>query len=145
MKKHHFSVEINAPRERVWQILWDDKSYRQWTAPFHEGSHALSDWQEGSRVLFLGPNGNGMVSRIAQLKPNEYMSFEHLGEIKDGTENFETAKEKGWAGSLENYTLNDKHGSTELLVDMDADESFGDFFQNTFPKALQRVKELAEE
>lgn len=145
MKKLHFSTEINAPRERVWRVLWDDKTYRQWTAAFHEGSHAESDWKEGSKILFLGPDGSGMVSRIAQLKPNEYMSFEHLGELKDGKEDLEVAKEKGWAGSQENYTLKDKNGKTELFVELDSEGDFWEFLQNTFPKALQRVKELAEE
>ncbi len=144
MKKLNFSTQINATKERVWNILWDDATYRQWTAAFHEGSYAESDWQEGSKILFLGPGGNGMISRIARLVPNEIMTFEHLGEMKEGVEDFTTAAEKGWAGALEHYALHEINGGTKLFVELDWDDEFADYFQKTFPKALEKVKELAE-
>jgi len=140
----HFSTFINARPERVWQILWNDRTYRQWTAVFYEGSYAESDWQEGSKVLFLSPGGEGMVSRIARLIPNEYMSFEHLGFVKDGVEDYDAAREQGWAGGKENYTLRAKDGGTELVVDSDGAEDHEAYFNDTFPKALAKVKELAE-
>ncbi len=144
MKKINFSIQIDAPKTQVWQILWDDATYPKWTSAFAEGSTAETDWQEGSKVLFGDGKGSGMVSKIARLVPNEFMSFEHLGEIKNGVEDFETAEAKGWAGSLENYTLTEKDGGTRLDVELDSQESFEDYFSETFPKALQKVKELAE-
>jgi hypothetical protein len=39
------------------ESMWDDSTYRQWTSAFSEGSHAVSDWKEGSKVLFLSPEG----------------------------------------------------------------------------------------
>lgn len=140
MKKLTFTTTIDAPRERVWQTLWNDATYRLWTSVFHEGSYAESDWQEGSKILFLGPGGDGMSSRIARLIPNEFMSFEHLGEIKNGVEEHS----KNWAGALENYTLRQQNGGTELLIEMDADDSFAEYAQKTFPQALDKVKEVAE-
>ncbi len=143
MKKLNFSIHINAPRERVWQILWDDTTYRQWAAVFHEGSYAESDWEEGSRILFLS-GGNGMISRIARLVPNEVMTFEHLGEVKAGVEDFDSAEVQVWKGALEHYALSEREGGTELSVELDSDDVFADYFSKTFPKALARVKELAE-
>jgi uncharacterized protein YndB with AHSA1/START domain len=69
MEKMNFSIDINAPKEKVWNVLWDDNSYRKWTSPFAEGSYAKTDnWKEGSKVLFLGPSGDGMVSKVASNK-----------------------------------------------------------------------------
>jgi uncharacterized protein YndB with AHSA1/START domain len=146
MKKLNFSTQINASREKVWNILWTDATYRAWTSVFHEGSQAQSDWKEGSKILFVGSDGkNGMVSKIARLIPNEYMSFQHLGELKDGVEDFEIAKTQGWGDAFENYTLTAAGGEeTELTVELDAENSFADYFQDKFPKALAKVKELAE-
>lgn len=63
MEKLHFSTNINAPREKVWDTLWNDNSYRKWTSAFMEGSYAETDnWKEGSKVLFLSPGGDGMGS-----------------------------------------------------------------------------------
>lgn len=145
MKKLTFSIQINTPKERIWNILWTDETYRAWTSVFHEGSRAESDWKEGSKILFVGgDSGDGMVSKIARLIPNEYMSFQHLGEIKNGVEDYDSPAVKAWAGHHENYTLQEKGGGTELYVELDADDSFADYFQDKFPKALEKVKELAE-
>jgi len=145
MKKISFSTQINAPAARVWDILWNDSTYRAWTSVFHEGSCAESDWQEGSKILFLDGAGNGMTSRIARMIPNQFMSFEHLGELKEGVEDFETAKTHGWSGALENYALREKDGATVLEVEMDADDTFEDYFKDKFPIALAKVKALSEE
>jgi uncharacterized protein YndB with AHSA1/START domain len=145
MKKLTFSIQIDAPKEQVWNVLWNDESYRAWTSVFHPGSYAKSDWKEGSKILFLGGDGNdGMISTIARLIPNEFMSFQHLGELKNGVEDYDSPSAKGWAGAMENYTLQEKNGGTELSVELDADNSFADYFTQAFPKALDKVKELAE-
>ena len=144
MKKANFSVKINAPKEKVWETLWNDKTYREWTSVFSEGSHAVSDWKEGSKILFLGPEGGGMFSKIAKLVPNEYMSFEHLGELKEGKEQPADEKTQAWSGSQENYRLTETDGTTELNVEMDTTDEFLKYFNGVFPKALEKVKEIAE-
>lgn len=145
MEKINFATTINAPREKVWKTLWDDASYRNWTSVFAEGSYAKTEnWKEGSKVLFLSPDGDGMVSKVASNKPNKFMSFEHLGVIKNGVEDTESESVKGWAGAKENYTLTDENGKTKLVVDLESTDEFKDYFIKTFPVALEKVKELAE-
>lgn len=144
MEKQVFKIAVNAPREKVWNILWDDASYRDWTSVFSEGSRAVTDWKKGSKVLFLDHKNEGMVASIAENIPNEYMSIEHLGFVKDGVEDTESPGVKDWAGAHENYTLKTVNGQTELTVDMDITQQYLDYFRETFPKALDRVKTLAE-
>jgi hypothetical protein len=144
MEKQEFKIANDAPTETVWKVLWTDDSYRAWTAPFSEGSHAITDWKKGSKVLFLNGTGSGMVSTIDESIPNRYMSFKHMGVIKNGIEDTDSDEVKSWAGAHENYTLKEVQGKTELVVDMDMNDEFKDYFTATFPKALQKVKELAE-
>jgi uncharacterized protein YndB with AHSA1/START domain len=145
MEKKEFKITINAPKEKVWNILWGDDSYPAWTSVFAEGSRVETDnWKKGSKVLFLDGKGSGMVSTIAENIPNEFMSFKHLGEVKEGVENIASETVKEWAGALENYTLKSTNGKTELTVDMDISEEYMDYFMKTWPKALEKVKELAE-
>jgi uncharacterized protein YndB with AHSA1/START domain len=134
-----FHVEINAPREKVWRSLWDDDTYRQWTSAFSEGSYAESDWKEGSKIRFLGPDGNGMHSVIDTLVPNEQMKFRHIGEIKNGEES-----ESNWQGAMESYYLSDKNGGTEVRVELDSVGEYKEYFNVAFPKALHRLKQIAE-
>lgn len=145
MEKINFSVTINAPKEKVWEVLWDMDAYKAWTTAFYEGSYAKTDnWKEGSKVLFLGPNESGMVSMVAANKPNEYMSFRHLGEVREGVEDTTSENVKVWAGSTENYSLKSEDGTTALSVDMDITKEFKEMFEKMWPKALEKVKALAE-
>ena len=136
-----FSVNINAPKEKVWDTLWDDQSYRKWTAAFMEGSYAESDWNEGSKIFFLGSNGDGMVSTIQKKTPPDEMVFKHIGEIKNGVEEI-----NNWENATESYFLSETNGTTELAVELKMDDSpeFEKYFTETFPKALEIIKQLSE-
>ncbi len=144
MKRLNFSIPIHAPKEKVWRTLLDDSTYRAWTSVFGEGSHVEGDWSEGSKMLFLGDTGTGISSRIARHLPNEYLSIEHLGLVKNGVEDFDSEETKSWSGALENYILRENDGITTLDIELDTAESHEHYFLNTWPKALQKVKELAE-
>jgi uncharacterized protein YndB with AHSA1/START domain len=138
------STLINAPREIVWDVLLQDKTYRQWTEVFHPGSYAETDWQQGSKVLFKTPAGDGMVSKILVNKPNEVMSIEHLGILKDNKEYFDTEETKSWQGLKETYRLKTAGEQTELIIEQEITEKHAEWFRTTWEKALQKVKELAE-
>lgn len=145
MEKVRFTTIINAPREKVWSVLWTDESYRAWTSVFSAGSQAITDWKKGSKVLFTDGKGSGMVSRIDDLVPNEFMSFQHLGELKDGLEDTTSERVQQWAGGRENYILKSIGDTTELTTELDMVAEFKDYFMDTFPKALAKVKELSEQ
>jgi len=142
MERTTFSTSIDAPCDKVWDILWQDETYSQWTAVFAEGSSVETDWQKGSKVLFTDGKGSGMVSFIDDIVPNEFMSFKHMGELKNSVENM---AETAWTGSMENYHLKNMNGKTELTVEIDINDEFKEYFVNTFPKALAKVKELSEQ
>lgn len=145
MKTMEFDIKINAPAKKVWQVLWNDVTYRKWTSVFSEGSHAVSDWQEGSKILFLDPKGSGMHSVIETLKPNEYMAFKHLGEVKEFKEQPDTDATNAWKGAMETYLLKEENGSTKLYLKSDITPDFEEYFKEIFPKALASIKELAEQ
>ena len=149
MDKLHFKIEINAPKEKVWDTMLEDKTYRLWTEPFMPGSYYKGDWSKGSKILFLGPDPEtgkegGMVSRIAENKIYEFISIEHLGIVKDGVEDTTSEYATKWAPAFENYTFKEKNGITEVLVDMDINDEYAEMFKDMWPKALQILKELAE-
>lgn len=112
------------------------------------GSHYVGDWNKGSKILFLAPGESGkmggMVARIKENRQYEYVSIEHLGIVEEGKEDTSSEAVQAWAGALENYTFNEANGATEVLVDMDTVDEYKEMFLNTWPKALQKLKELAE-
>ncbi len=151
MQYLHFSTTINAPKEKVWDTMLEDATYREWTEPFHAGSYYEGDWSVGSKMLFLGPNDDGttggMVSRIVENRLYDFISIEHLGEVMNGVEDTTSERVKAWAGAHENYTFTENEGKTEVRVDLDFADGNPEMmamFEAMWPKALAKLKEIAE-
>ena len=144
MERIYFKIEIDAPKEKVWNVLLGETTYPVWTAPFAEGSRVITDWQIGSKALFVNAEGDGMISKIAEHIPNEYISIHHLGMYINGVEDYESEEVKKWTGAIENYKLSTKDGKSLLSVELDTTEDHKSYFEEKWPIALEKVKELAE-
>ena len=142
MTRKDFEILIDARPDIIWFCLWDLYHYRIWTGTFCEGSYAVTDnWEEGTRVHFLTPEGKGMYSDISLHLPEQAMIFTHQGII----ENFrEIPGATSWTGAREQYSLKDSDNQIRLHVQLDLDENHLAYFEQVFPPALQRIKELAE-
>lgn len=143
-QKLHFSTRINAPKEKVWDTMLNDETYREWTSPFMEGSYYKGSWEEGSEIQFLDPDGMGMSGKIAENKPYEFISIEMTGFVKDGEEDTESEGAKAMAGAHENYSFKETNGITEVSVDTGTTEEYKAMFEEAWPKALAKLKELSE-
>ncbi len=129
--------------------MLEDATYRQWTRSFNDPSYYRGDWNEGSKILFLGTEKDGgkesgMSSVIAKNVPFEYISIRHLGVIENGVE-------KPWPGEsagFENYTFTEKYGGTQVDVELanipDFYKEMADMMSVLWPKALGVLKTLAE-
>ena len=138
MKRLHYSITIEASRERVWDTMLAPDTYRQWTSPFCEGSHYEASWEKGSTIRFLGPGGEGMRAEIAENRPLEHISILHKACI--------TAEgEVAFPGpAFENYHFRDSGQGTELQVDVDTDGKYEAMFADMWPRSLARLKALCE-
>jgi uncharacterized protein YndB with AHSA1/START domain len=144
-----FEISIEATPEKVYRTMLDEKGYAAWTAEFNPASHYKGSWEKNSKILFLGENkdGNteGMVSRIKENIPNKFISIEHLGLVENDQEITNGPAVEGWAGALENYTFTEAGGKTQLVVNVDANQEFKAYFEETWPKALHKLKAICEE
>jgi hypothetical protein len=145
MERQTFEIVIDAPKETVWDILWNEATYPEWTAVFSPGSRAETTWQKGTKALFVDASNEGMVATIAENRPGEFMSIRHLGMVRDGVEDLDSPQVRQWAGALENYTLNTAGGQTRLTVEMDIAKEYQEQFATAWPEALRKVKQLAEQ
>lgn len=145
LTKINFSIVINAPVELVWQRMFDDKGYRNWTSAFCEGSYYAGKWQQGEPMRFLSPSGDGMVSEIAELEPLKFVSIKHLGFIVDGKDDFSSEQVTSWAPAFENYRFQQVAGGTELLIEQEIAPEYAQYMTDSWPKALQKLKTLCEQ
>lgn len=151
MKKLHYTKTIKAPAQKVFDTMLGigtKKTYEQWTAEFNPTSTYEGRWEKGAKMYFVGTDANGkrggMISEIADLIPGKFVSIRHYGMLDGDTEITEGEAVEKWAGSLENYTISEQNGITTVAVAIDMAEDYQDYFNTTWPKALQKLKELAE-
>jgi hypothetical protein len=99
-------------------------------------------------MRFLGPDPKeatkigGIQSDVAENMLFKFVSLKHTAEIKDGVVQ-ETSRE----GAYENYTFSEKDGVTSVDVELkmpDSMSEFDDYMKDTWPKALESLKNLSE-
>jgi len=139
-----FSVAIRAPRALVWDRMLDDEGYRLWTAAFCEGSYYEGSWDQGAKIRFLSPGGNGMTAEIAEQRRHEFISIRHLGEIAKGVEDTTSEKVRSWAPAYENYAFADSADGTVVTVTIETLPDYEKYMADTFPKALESLREICE-
>jgi hypothetical protein len=120
------------------------------TKVFNPTSYFEGSWEEGSIINFFGIEKDGgtisgMHSRIKENRLHEFISIEHLGFISGGVIDTKSEEVKKWTPAFENYTFTEVPGGTEVTVDMDIEESHKEMFEEIWPQALQKLKELSEE
>ena len=151
MNKLQFKVSINAPVARIYDImlgLSSKSTYEQWTALFNPTSTYEGTWDKGNKILFVGVDEHGekggMVSRIAENIPYQFVSIQHYGLVKSDQEITEGPEVEKWANGFENYTFEENNGTTTVTVDLDTSEDFQDYMNQTYPQALDKLKEICE-
>lgn len=145
MKELRFSEEINAPIQKVWDVLWTAGTYGKWTRFFTEGSRMESDWQVGGRTVFLDMDVNGMIATITELDVPRKVYFSHQGQLIKGVEDTTSDEVKAFAGALEKYDLEEKEGITHLKISVEVFEDFEKMMISGFTKGIAEVKKLSEE
>jgi len=151
MKKLQFKISIHAPVSKVYDFMLgisNKPTYEQWVSLFNPTSTYEGTWDKGTKILFIGTDENGekggMVSRIAENIPKRFVSIQHYGILKADKEITEGPEVEKWANGFENYSFEENSGATTITVDLDTAEDFSDYMNETFPKALDKLKELCE-
>lgn len=144
LKRLQWTVDIAAPASTVYQMLVGPESFRQWMSAFGDGLYFEGSWQKGQRIRFLTPEGHGVISEIAENRPNEFLSIRHLGYIADdGVEDTSSEAILAWAPAYENFTFTATPQGTRLTVDQDMTDEF-ESMPEAWPKALGKLKALCE-
>lgn len=100
------------------------------------------DLKQGNEVQFISAaNGYGVTSLIETLVINEFLLLRHSADTQDGGKR---ERKNEWTGGEESYSLTEKDGMTTLTVAFGVPPELEDYFTVNYPKALEKVKSLAE-
>jgi uncharacterized protein YndB with AHSA1/START domain len=148
----HFEISIDAEVGKVYKTMIDKDRYSEWTAVFNPSSRYEGSWKQGSEIHFFGTEKDkstvGMVSIIKENIPNRFISIEHQAIIHDGKKISSGPEADLWSGSLENYIFTSDNGKTKLTIEMKIPrklkEEYKNYFLDTWPKALNKLKSICE-
>jgi uncharacterized protein YndB with AHSA1/START domain len=144
MKNLRFSVDVDAPVDRVWHVMLDLETYRQWTGVFHAGSTYEGGWGEGEEIRFVGPDDDGTSSGlfgvIEQNQQNKLVRIRYLGDIESGVEN----RSGPAVGLHESYSFSETGGVTTLVVDLEVPDEWAEMMDGMWSEAVLEIKRLAE-
>lgn len=152
MERMQFKKDISAPVKKVYETMIGKETFKQWTAVFNpssdfEGGGVEGSWEKGSKIMFVGTDKTGkregMVGYIRENIPNQYVSIEYKGILDGDHEITEGPLASDWQG-FENYAFESHNGSTTVTVDIDVNDQMKEYFRETYPKALDKLKEICE-
>jgi uncharacterized protein YndB with AHSA1/START domain len=147
MEKLRYSVTINAPVQDVWTTMLNEATYREWTSVFGESSYE-GDWNQGSEIRFLGHDGDGsvagMIATVEENRPNELISLRYTGQVVNGEDDTTSEAAKAFMGSHEKYAFSEFQGATTVDVELDSADEFVAMFDDAWPPALEKLKEIVE-
>ncbi|MFG6440116.1 SRPBCC domain-containing protein [Pelomonas margarita] len=144
MQDLHYDIIIAAPVARVWDCMFDATAYRDWTRAFCEGSYYEGSWAQGARIAFRDPDGNGMEALVDEHRLHERLSLRLVGEISQGRPVADSLLAATPAHERYEFSAL-PGGGTQLTVHLQSwNDGFLAFLQDSWPRALQRLKALAE-
>ncbi len=102
----------------------------------------VGDLKQGNEIQFISAeNGYGVTSLVEKLTPGEFLLLRHSADTQEtGTRE----REKEWTGGTESYLLAETDGTTTLTAAFDVPPELEEYFEINYPRALERVKTLAE-
>lgn len=143
MKEMQFTVEIKAAKEKIWNTLWQDETFRQWAGLIDPGTYMVGELKEGGEVQFISAeNGYGVTSLVEKITENEFLLLRHSADTQDTGKR---EREKEWTGGVESYALTEEDGTTTLTASFDVPTEMEEYFKVNYPKALDQVKRMSEE
>jgi uncharacterized protein YndB with AHSA1/START domain len=145
MKTLEYQIDINASKEKVWNTMLQLETYQQWTEVSWPGSSYEGEWKQGAAMRFGAPGQGGTYAELREVRPYEHIHAEHTASINpDGSLDRDSEMAKGWVGTTESYTFTENNGTTALTVHIKTNPDWAPMFDEGWPPALKKLKELCE-
>lgn len=145
MKTLEFKIDITASPKKVWDTMLTPDTYKKWVQVSWPGSSYVGSWKKGEHIKFLSSSGEGTVAHLTEVNPYNLIDAKHVAVVlKDGSEDRNSEVAQGWVGTTETYRFNEKNGKTELRVIIKTNPAWEQMFNDGWPAALNKLKEITE-
>ncbi|HMG16824.1 MAG TPA: SRPBCC family protein [Saprospiraceae bacterium] len=133
------SVNIKAPASKVWRVLTDPELIKEYLF----GTKAISEWKEGSPILFTGEWGGnkyedkGVILTLEKDKIFQYSYWSSYSGMKDLPENY----------SVVSNILSESNEETILMIVQQGfkDQAAMDHTTENWKSVLTKIKSISEQ
>ncbi len=122
------TVEIDAPKAKVWEALTDPKKVKQ----YMHGTNLTTDWKVGSPIAWNGEwKGKAYVDKgtVLEIDPEKLLKYTHwspMGGSADRPENYHTVTyELVQNGAMTTLTLTQDNNASRDEADRMAADNWG--------------------
>lgn len=141
-----YKVVISAPVNKVWDIMLQKESYKQWVAKSWPDSSYEGSWTKGAQIRFTGPDGSGTLAKIVEMTPYQHVLARHVVVLgPGGVEDHTSEIAKGWIDITEAYHFAEHVGKTTVTVSIETTPEWKEMFDDGWPGALEDLKKLCEQ
>ncbi len=145
MKNIEFKISIGGTKKKVWETMLAPVTYKEWVNEAWPDSFFEGEWKEGNNLRFITEDGSGTLATLIEHRPYDYSFAKHIAVLQPGgIEDRDSDVAKGWIGTAESYTFTEKNNITELKVVLRINPEFEAMFNEGWPKALAKLKEICE-
>lgn len=133
------SVAINASPAKIWDVIINPATSRQWASAFSEGAYVETDWLEGSDVTWKDNDGNVGAKGVVEVhEPASLLRISYEEET-------EIAGDPPTTAYSETYSVTEENLQTRLIIQagpLRVKDS--DMHTPMWNSALEKIKYLAE-
>lgn len=145
MEHLEYKIVISAPVKKVWEIMLQEETYKQWVAKSWPNSFYKGKWEKGEQVRFIGQDGSGTLAELDEVKPYKRIFARHIAVLTPGGVEDKTSDvAKGWIGTTEAYQFAEHAGETTLTVLIGTNPEWRKMFDDGWPAALEELKQITE-
>jgi uncharacterized protein YndB with AHSA1/START domain len=146
MEKLEFKISIAADKHKVWDTMLQLDTYKEWVGASWPDSFYKGNWAENENISFVSTDGSGTLAHIESLIPYQYICAKHMAILNEGgVVDTESEFAQNWIGISESYTFNSTGEDTELIVNIETPEKWKKMFNDGWPGALAKLKEMCEQ
>ena len=138
------SIAINASAEVIWRVITDAQYNSIWLAAFGKRNKVHTDWQEGSKAIFVDDDQTGLITRIIVARPFEKIRMQNVGMITNGAEDYDSNDAVESREFFEQYLFTPEDASVRMHVEVTVEDEFYKEVSDSWTNALGIIKELAE-
>lgn len=145
MKQLTYTATINASKQKVWETMLNPSSYKEWVNAAWPGSFFEGNWKEGETIRFVSADGSGTLAQLITCQPYTNIVANHITVLlPGGIEDRDSDLAKGWVGTKESYNFTEQQDKTLLTVVLTINTEWEKMFNDGWPKALTKLKEICE-